>query len=94
MTRSYIRDLGDGDSVDDVMLVRDKQVRANRNNNTYLLVELGDRTGAMTQVFKAADAETRPFEPGDLSRSRARSNCLGTNAAHHQQFPEARSGDG
>ena len=46
MARQYIQQLTDGDAVDEVFLVSDKQLRANRNGNLYLQLELRDRTGA------------------------------------------------
>jgi len=46
--RRYIKEYVDGDSVDDVFLLTDKQLRANRNANLYLLVDLRDRTGCIS----------------------------------------------
>ena len=40
MTRRYVTDLRDGDLVDEVFLVADKQLRANRNAALYLTVDL------------------------------------------------------
>ena len=47
MTRRYVTDLKDGDVVDEVFLVADKQLRANRNAALYLTVDLRDRTGVV-----------------------------------------------
>ncbi|QDU64038.1 3'-5' exoribonuclease YhaM [Planctomycetes bacterium Pan216] len=67
MTRCYVRDLVDGDAVDRVLLVRDKQVRANRNGNLYLQFNLDDRTGTIAaRYWNSSESETRAFEPGDF----------------------------
>ena len=38
--RVYVCELAEGDAVDQPMLVREKQVRTNRNGNAYLQLEL------------------------------------------------------
>ena len=50
MGRRYIDQLRDGDNLDDVYLVTDKQLRANRNGNLYLLLELRDRRARILHV--------------------------------------------
>lgn len=47
MTRRWIADLKDGDLVEDVFFVADRQLRANRNAALYLSVDLRDRTGVI-----------------------------------------------
>ena len=42
MSRAYVNQLANGDSVDEVYLVADKQLRANRQGNLYLHLELRD----------------------------------------------------
>jgi hypothetical protein len=41
--RRYIHSLADGDNIEEVYLVIDKQLRANRNGNLFIQVELRDR---------------------------------------------------
>ena len=52
MTRHYVNQLANGDSVDECFLVADKQLRANRQGNLYLHLELRDKSeghsGAVT----------------------------------------------
>src|SRR5437867_12926399 len=56
MSRRYVKQLTDGDSLDDVYLVGDKQMRANRNGNPYLQVELRDRSGSIgARMWNATD---------------------------------------
>src|ERR1700686_5282509 len=67
MTRRFIEQLADGDTLDEVYLVNDKQLRANRNGNLYLQVELRDRTGAISaRLWNAGEHLFRSFEPGDF----------------------------
>src|SRR5581483_10030046 len=67
MTRRYVEQLADGESVEDVFLVVDKQLRANRNGNLYLQLELRDRTAAMSaRLWNAGEPLFRSFEPGDF----------------------------
>src|SRR5204862_460985 len=46
--RRFIQNLADGDSVEEIYLVVDKQLRANRNGNLYIQVELRDRSGTLS----------------------------------------------
>src|SRR5436305_10502762 len=67
MTRRFVDQLRDGDPLDDVYLVTDKQVRANRNGNQYLLLELRDRTGGISaRLWNAGEPAARGFDPGDF----------------------------
>src|SRR5947209_4192569 len=57
----------DGDAIEEVYLVSDKQLRANRNGNLYLQVELRDRTGAISaRMWNAGEHLFRSFESGDF----------------------------
>jgi 3'-5' exoribonuclease len=65
--RRYVDQLRDGDALEDVYLVTDKQLRANRNGNTYLLLELRDRTGGISaRLWNAGEQTARTFDPGDF----------------------------
>lgn len=67
MARTFISDLTDGDAVDDILLVRDKQIRTNRNGNVYLQLDLDDRTGSISsRYWNATEAESRSFDAGDF----------------------------
>lgn len=73
MTRRFIDGLTDGESVEEVYLVADKQVRANRNGNPYLHLELRDRSGSMQARFwNASEQLQRAFEPGDFTHVKAK----------------------
>jgi 3'-5' exoribonuclease len=70
MTRRFVDQLRDGDALDDVYLVTDKQLRANRNGNQYLLLELRDRSGGISaRLWNAGEQTARTFDPGDFLRA-------------------------
>src|SRR5216683_987757 len=57
----------DGETIEEVYLVSDKQLRANRNGNLYLQVELRDRTGAISaRLWNASEHLFRSFDTGDF----------------------------
>jgi 3'-5' exoribonuclease len=73
MGRRFVRDLADGDNLDEVYLVTDKQLRANRNGNLYLQVELRDRTGSISaRLWNAGEHLFRSFEGGDFVRAKGK----------------------
>jgi 3'-5' exoribonuclease len=55
MLRRSINQLADRESIDQVFLLADKQLRANRNGNLYLQLRLTDKTGALTGMLWNAD---------------------------------------
>ena len=66
-TRRFIQSLGDGDNVDEVYLVVEKQLRANRNGNLFLQLELRDRTGSISaRLWNAGEPLFRSFDSGDF----------------------------
>jgi 3'-5' exoribonuclease len=67
MSRQLVETLKDGDNVDEVFLVVDKQLRANRNGNFYIQLDLGDRSGHITgRMWNAGEPLFRSFEVGDF----------------------------
>jgi 3'-5' exoribonuclease len=67
MTRLYVDKLADGDGIEEIFLVNDKQLRANRNGNLYLQMDLADRTGIINaRMWNAGDAVFRAFEVGEF----------------------------
>lgn len=67
MSRRFVQQLADGENVEEVYLVAEKQLRANRNGNLYIQVDLRDRTGTMNARFwNAGEPLFRSFEPGDF----------------------------
>ncbi len=69
MPRRFVKDLADGEAIDEVYLVIEKQLRANRNGNPYIQVELRDRTGSISaRLWNAGENLFRSFEEGDFLR--------------------------
>jgi 3'-5' exoribonuclease len=67
MTRRYVEQLTDGEAVEEVYLVVDKQLRANRNGNLYLQMDVRDRTGSMNaRLWNAGEHLFRSFDVGDF----------------------------
>lgn len=65
--RRFLQSLVDGDAVEEIYLVVDKQLRANRNGNLFIQVELRDRTGSMAgRLWNAGEPLFRSFEAGDF----------------------------
>ena len=55
MLRRAINQLADREQIDQVFLLADKQLRANRNGNLYLQMRLTDKSGALTGMLWNAD---------------------------------------
>jgi 3'-5' exoribonuclease len=73
MSRRYIRQFVDGDSLDDVFLLGDKQLRVNRQGNPYLQVEMRDRSGQITaRLWNAGENLARQFDTGDFVHARGK----------------------
>src|SRR2546421_5294017 len=69
MGRRFVLQMTDGDAIEEVYLVSDKQLRANKNGNLYLQVELRDRTGAISaRMWNATEHHFRGFDEGDFLR--------------------------
>jgi 3'-5' exoribonuclease len=69
MSRRYVNQLGQQETLDQVFVASDKQLRPNRNGNLYLQVELSDRTGAIgARLWNANEAVYKSFDNGDYVR--------------------------
>src|SRR5438128_5974906 len=67
MSRRFVQQMTDGDSIEETYLIADKQLRANRNGNLYLQLELRDRTGAISaRMWNAGEHLFRSFDAGDF----------------------------
>ena len=77
MSRRYVNQLSHGDSIDESYLVADKQLRANRQGNLYLQLELRDKTGSVgARLWNATEELSRSFEPGDYLRVRGKTQVF------------------
>lgn len=78
MARRFVTQLGERESIDEVFLVSEKQLRTNRNGNLYLQVRLADRTGSINaMMWNASDSVYSAFNNGDYLR------VLGTSQFHN-----------
>lgn len=69
MARQFVKDLGQQASVNEVFVASNKQLRANRNGDLYLQLELSDRTGTISaRMWNAKESLYRSFENGDYVR--------------------------
>lgn len=77
MTRRSVNQLSNGEAVDEVFLVSDKQLRANRQGNLYLHLELRDKTGSVgARLWNATEGLARTFEPGDYLHVRGKTQVF------------------
>ena len=73
MARQFLKELKDGDSVDEVYLLSDKQLRANRQANLFLLATLRDRTGQMSgMLWNITEESVAGFQAGDFVKVRGK----------------------
>lgn len=69
MARRYISELTHQESVNEIFVADDKQLRPNRNGNLYLQLSLSDRTGSVAaRLWNAGDPLYKSFENGDYVR--------------------------
>src|SRR3982751_4417135 len=77
MTRRFVNQLANGESVEEAFLVADKQLRANRQGNLYLHLELRDKTGSIgARLWNATEGLARTFEPGDYLHVRGKTQVF------------------
>ena len=80
MARKYVRELTDGEAVDQVFLASEKQLRTNRNGNLYLQVRLSDKTGSLTSMlWNAHQRHYDCFENGDYLNVKGTSQVFNGN---------------
>lgn len=71
--RRYVNTLNDGENVEEIYLASDKQLRANRNGNLFLQLELRDRTGSIFgRMWNAGEQLFKSFDSGDFVQVKAK----------------------
>ena len=69
MSRRFVKELSDGETIDQVFLASEKQLRTNRNGNLYLQLRLSDRSGSITaMLWNAQQKHFDCFDNGDFVR--------------------------
>jgi 3'-5' exoribonuclease len=78
-----VRDLRDGAPVDQVLLVRDREIRRTRTGTEYMRLSLADRTGVVTAVlWDDIDEAAATATPGEPVR------VVGTFSEHPRYGPQ------
>ena len=73
MPRRFINTLQDGEAIEEVFLLADRQLRANRNGDTYLLSQLRDKTGQISGLmWNVSEPTISHLRPGDFVRIRGK----------------------
>ncbi len=69
MSRVFVRDIQPQTQVDEVFRISDRQIRANRQGNSYLLLQLHDRTGTISGMrWNADERMAERFPKGSFVR--------------------------
>lgn len=69
MKRQFIGELTEREAVDEIYLVSEKQLRANKNGNLYLKLRLSDRTGSsVAMLWNATESTNNLVDNGDYAR--------------------------
>jgi len=77
MSRRFVNLLQDGETLEEVYLLADRQLRANRNGDTYLLSQLRDRTGQVSGLlWNVGEQNLNHLRPGTMSKSAGKCSCF------------------
>ncbi|MEM9940507.1 MAG: HD domain-containing protein [Planctomycetota bacterium] len=69
MSRIFVNELSDGESVDQIFLASEKQLRTNRNGNLYIQVRMSDKSGSIVgMLWNANQGHFDAFSNGDYIR--------------------------
>jgi 3'-5' exoribonuclease len=69
MTRRFLHEYGERETLNDVFLAGEKQLRKNRAGNLYLQLRLSDRSGSVNaMMWNANESSSKLFENGDYVR--------------------------
>ncbi len=67
MKTLFIKDLNEGDKLDDLFMVKSVDVKTDKNGNAYLDMIIGDQSGEMIcRKFRATDDETEIAQSGEV----------------------------
>jgi 3'-5' exoribonuclease len=69
MSRRSVELLTDGENLEEVFLVAEKQLKANRKGDLFLQLDLRDRSGGISaRYWNATEQQARTFDEGDFLR--------------------------
>lgn len=94
MPRRFVADLTDGEMIDEIFLLADKQLRANRNADLFLLAQLKDKTGMISGLmWNVSEDSTNHIEQGHYVKVRGKAQLYQGNLqmilTHIDTVPEA-----
>ena len=73
MARRFVNTLSDGDQVEEVFFLADRQIRVNRNASQYLVLELRDRTGTIiARMWNVAEENVAHIRAGEYGLVRGK----------------------
>lgn len=77
MSRRSVSDLRDGEQIEEVFLLAEKQLRANRNGDLYLLTQLRDATGLVSGLlWNVTEDQVAGFAAGDYVKIRGKAQLF------------------
>ncbi len=73
MSRKFVTELVDGENVEEIFLLSEKQLRANRNASLYLLATLRDKTGTINGLmWNVSDESMSQMNAGDFVKAKGK----------------------
>ncbi len=73
MARRFVNQLKDGDLVEEIYFIADRQLRANRNAALYLSVDLRDKTGVINgRLWNVTESSCEGIQGGGFARIRGK----------------------
>ncbi|MCA8986122.1 MAG: HD domain-containing protein [Planctomycetaceae bacterium] len=80
MARRYVNEITDGEAIEEVFVLADKQLRANRNGDTYLLADLRDKSGSLHGLlWNVSEDAVGHLQTGDYVKIRGKAQLYNGN---------------
>lgn len=80
MPRRFVNEIQDGETIEEVFVLADKQLRANRNGDTYLLADLRDKTGSLHGLlWNITEESVAHVNTGDYVKIRGKAQLYNGN---------------
>ena len=80
MPRVFVNQLADGSPVDEVFLLADRQLRANRHAESYLLAQLRDKTGQVSGLlWNVSENAVNQLQVGDYVKVKGKAQLFQGN---------------
>ncbi len=80
MPRRFVNEITDGETIEETFVLADKQLRANRNGDTYLLADLRDKTGSLHGLlWNITEESVAHINAGDYVKIRGKAQLYNGN---------------